>query len=124
MYITCATIEEREEKVKMLKMYHVSYFDDSDSGEAVTIFAENKSEAENLFFEIGSTLYGGIGGGLNYIDELTTLEADEEQLVREYFQADITGKRRLVHAYVELLERYGEEPTEDEIFLLQPEAKR
>ena len=108
----------------MLKMYHVSYFDDSDSGEAVTIFAENKSEAENLFFEIGDTLSGGISGGLNYIDELTTLEADEEQLVREYFQADITGKRRLVHAYVELLGRYGEEPSEDEIFLMQPEAKR
>lgn len=105
-----------------MKLYHISYFDNEDSGASITLFGDSKEEATNVFFEIGDMLQGGIGGGLNYVDEIATLEPDEEETVRAYYAGSEKEKCLTAEAYVAILEKYGEDPDEDDLYRLRQGA--
>lgn len=105
-----------------MKIYHVSYFDDEERGDSVTLFGDSKEEVTNIFFEIKDTLPDGADGGLNYVDEIGTLEPEEEETVRAYYSGSEKEKCLLAEAYVAILQNYGEEPDEDDLYRLRQAA--
>ena len=106
------------------KIYEIHYFDNDDCGRSVTLFGQNKEEVTNIFFEIGDTFQDGNGGGLNYIDEIATLDEDEADIVRQYHSGSELEKRLLVNDYIEILNKYDVEPDEEDLFFTRPEPKR
>lgn len=105
-----------------MKIYHISYFDDEESRASITLFGDNKEEVTDVFFEIKDTLQGGADGGLNYVDEIATLDEEEEETVRSYYSGSEKEKCMLAEAYVAILEKYGEAPDEDDLYRLRQGA--
>ena len=50
MYITCAILEEREEKVDMKQTYTVIWYDDNDHEQKAYYTAESEAEVSDAFF--------------------------------------------------------------------------